>query len=64
MQGFLKIIAILAIIGVVIISSLFVLDIVTSEEVKDTLLKVALVLGIVALGGFIISFLSKPSIKS
>src|SRR3989344_2244121 len=40
MQGFLKIIAILAIIGIVLISILFVLDAVTSIEVKDILQKV------------------------
>lgn len=60
MQGFLKIIAMLAIIGIVIISSLFVLDAVTSEEVREMLLNVVLVLGIVALGGSIISLLAKP----
>lgn len=50
----------LAIIGIVIISSLFVLDAVTSEEVREMLLNVVLVLGIVALGGSIISLLAKP----
>ncbi|MBI5400764.1 MAG: hypothetical protein HZB12_01455 [Candidatus Yonathbacteria bacterium] len=59
MQGFLKIIAILAIIGIVIIASLFVLDVVTSAEVKDMLLKVLIMLGILALGGVSVSFLTK-----
>ena len=61
MQGFLKIIATLAIIGIVVISTLFVLDVVTSVEVKEALQEVLLVLGILALGGFAISFLAKPS---
>jgi len=62
MQGFLKIVAILAIVGIVIISILFVLDAVTSIEVKDILQKVLLVLGIIALGGFVISFLTKSRV--
>ena len=60
MQGFLKIVAILAIVGIVIITILFVLDVVTSTEVKEMLQKALLVLGIVALGGTGIFFLTKP----
>jgi len=60
MQGFLKMIAILAIIGIVVISSLFVLDVITSADVKEVLQKVLLVLGIIALGGGGIFFLVKP----
>ncbi len=53
-------IAILAIIGIVVISSLFVLDVITSADVKEVLQKVLLVLGIIALGGGGIFFLVKP----
>ncbi|HBB44401.1 MAG TPA: hypothetical protein DCZ83_03390 [Candidatus Yonathbacteria bacterium] len=59
MQGFLKIVSTLAIIGIVIIALMFVLDFSTTEEVKETLTKVLLVLGVLALGGVGISFLSK-----
>lgn len=59
MQGFLKIISLVAIIGVVIIAIFFVLDITTSVDVKEVLKKVLLVLGIVALGGVGVSFLTK-----
>lgn len=59
MQGFLKIVSVLAIIGVVIIALMFVLDFSTTEEVKETLTKVLLVLGVVALGGIVISFLTQ-----
>ena len=59
MQGFLKIISTLAIIGIVIIAIMFVLDIVNSVGVKEVLKKVLLVLSIVALGGVSISFLAK-----
>ncbi len=51
MTGFLKMIALLAVLGIVVISSLFVLDIVTGEQTKELLVKVLLVLGIIALGG-------------
>jgi len=59
MQGFLKIITIVAIVGVVIVATLFVLDLATSTEAKEVLQKVLLVLGIVALGGVSVSFLTK-----
>ena len=59
MQGFLKIVSTLAIIGIVIIALMFVLDFSTTEEVKETLTKFLLVLGVLALGGVGISFLSK-----
>lgn len=58
MQGFIKIISTIAILGVVIIAVMFVLDVVTTTEIKETLTKVILVLGIVALGGVGISFLT------
>ena len=59
MQGILKIITMIAIVGIVIVSIFFVLDIATSAEVKEILQKVLLVLGIVVLGGVSISFLTK-----
>ena len=59
MQGILKIITMFAIVGIVLVAIFFVLDLATSTEVKDTLQKVLLVLGIVALGGMSISFLVK-----
>lgn len=59
MQGILKIITMIAIVGIVIVAIFFVLDIVTSTEVKETLQKVLLVLGVVVLGGVSISFLAK-----
>ncbi|KKT30768.1 MAG: hypothetical protein UW27_C0002G0112 [Parcubacteria group bacterium GW2011_GWA1_44_13] len=58
MQGFLKIVSTLAIIGIVIIALMFVLDIVTTAEVKETLTKVLLVLVVLALGGVSVSFLT------
>lgn len=48
-----------AVVGIVLVAVFFVLDVVTSVEVKETLQKVLLVLGIVALGGVSISFLAK-----
>ena len=60
MQNFLKIVAILAIIGVIVVSSLFVLDAVTSTEMKDILQKVLLILSILALGGLVVSLISRP----
>jgi len=60
MHNFIKIIAIGAVIGIVIISSLFVLDVVDASEMKEYLQKTLFVLSIVALGGIIISALSKP----
>ncbi|OIO30491.1 hypothetical protein AUJ77_02860 [Candidatus Nomurabacteria bacterium CG1_02_43_90] len=59
MQGFIKIVFIIAIIGIVIIGIFFVLDIVNSAEMKQVLIKVALVLGLLTVGGIGISFLSK-----
>lgn len=59
MKGFLKVISLIAVLGVVVIGVLFVLDVVTSMEVKDTLQKVLLVLGIIALGGMAVSFITK-----
>lgn len=55
-----KIIAILAVIGIVIIASLFVLDIVNTAQMNEFLQKTLLVLTIVAVGGVAVSFLSKP----
>lgn len=60
MQSFMKIIAILAVIGIVIIASLFVLDIVNTAQMNEFLQKTLLVLTIVAVGGVAVSFLSKP----
>lgn len=60
MQNLIKIIAILAIMGIVIVSTLLVLGVVDATETKDILLKTMLVLGVVALGGLGISFLAKP----
>jgi len=59
MQGILKIITMIAIVGIVIVSIFFVLDIATSADVKEILQKVLLVLGSVVLGGVSISFLTK-----
>ncbi|MFZ2831923.1 MAG: hypothetical protein WAZ40_02120 [Minisyncoccia bacterium] len=59
MQGFIKIISTIAIVGVVVIAIMFVLDIASIAEVKETLAKTLLVLGIVALGGVSVSFLTK-----
>jgi len=59
MQGILKIITMFAVVGIVLVAIFFVLDVVTSVEVKETLQKVLLVLGIIALGGVSISFLAK-----
>lgn len=64
MHGFLKVIVTLAVLGVVGIAILFVLDVVTSIEVKEALQKVLLVLGIITLGGVTISFLSKTGSDS
>lgn len=61
MKGFLKIIAILAIVALVIIGILFVTDIVSSEATKEVLTKVIWVLAIVAVGGLATSVLVKPS---
>jgi len=60
MQNFLKTIVILAVVCIIIVSSLFVLDVVTSEEVRDILQKTLLVLSIVALGGLIVGLISRP----
>ena len=60
MQNFLKIIVVLAVICIIIVSSLFVLDVVTSEEVRDILQKTLLILSIVALGGLVVSLVSRP----
>ena len=57
-SGFLKSIATVAITGIVIIAILLVLDVVTAVETKEILIKVLLVLGIIALGGVSVSFLS------
>jgi len=59
MQNFLKIIVILIIIGIIIVSSLFVLDAVTSTEMKDILQKTLLILSLVALGGLIVGLISR-----
>lgn len=59
MKNFIKILSILAIIGIVIVGCLLVLDVVTSAESKDILQKTLLVLGIVALGGVAVSFFSR-----
>lgn len=61
MKGFLKIIAILAIVALVIIGILFVTDIVSSEATKEVLTKVIWVLAIVAVGGLATSVLVKPT---
>lgn len=61
MQGFLKIVSTIAILGIVIIAIMFILDIVSTEEVKDTLTKVLLVLAVVTLGGVGVSFMSKKA---
>ncbi len=63
MQGFLKTVALVAIIGIVIIASLFVLDMVTSVEARDMLQKVLLVLGLVALGGIAITALTRKNVQ-
>ena len=60
MKNFLKIIIILAVIGIVAISLFFVLDLITANEVKDTLQKTLLILGIIALGGLVVSLISHP----
>lgn len=59
MKNFIKILSILAILGVVIVGCLLVLDVVSSTESKDILQKTLLVLGIVALGGVVVSFFSR-----
>lgn len=59
MQGFLKIVSTVALLGVVIIALMFVLDMVNTEEVKETMTKVLLVLAVITLGGVGASFLSK-----
>jgi len=59
MQNFLKTVVILAIIGIVVIALLFVLDVVNIGEVKDTLQKTLLVLGVVALGGVIVGLIAR-----
>lgn len=59
MTNFLKAVGILAIIGIVVISSLFVLDVVTASETREILQKVLLVLGILALGGVAASFVAR-----
>ncbi len=59
MQNFLKVIVILAVIGIVILSTLFVLDVAVAAEVKDTLQKTLLVLAIVALGGLAVGLISR-----
>ena len=59
MRNFIRIIAVLATIGIVVIASLVVFDVVSFSESKDALQKVLFTLGIVALGGIIISVISK-----
>lgn len=60
MQNFLKVMGVLAIIGITIIATLFVLDIVTGVETKDILTKVLLVLAVLAISGTAISFFQQP----
>lgn len=57
MKNFLKVVTLLAIIGIAIIASLFVLDVTPIEEIKDTLQKFLLVLAILALSGLAIDFI-------
>ena len=59
MQNFLKVIVVLAVIGIVVVSALFVLDVAVAEEVKDTLQKTLLILAIVALGGLAVGWISR-----
>lgn len=63
MQNFLKVIVILAIIGIVTIALLFVLDIATLSESREVLQKVLLILGIIALGGLAVGLISSRSKK-
>ena len=60
MLSLVKAIGVVAVIGVVIIASLFVLDFVDAVEMRDLLQKILLVLSIIALGGIAISFFLKP----
>ncbi len=59
MVNFIRIMAVLALVGIVIIASLFVFDIASFAESKEALQKILLVLGIVALGGMATSFIVK-----
>jgi len=61
MKNFIRMIVVLAIISIVIISCLLVFDVVSYVETKDILQKVLLALGIVALGGAGISFVSSKT---
>lgn len=61
MKSFIRMIVVLAIISIVIISCLLVFDVASYAETKDTLQKVLLALGIVALGGAVISFVSSKT---
>lgn len=60
MTNFIKLVVIVAVVGIVVVGSLFVFDVVTAAETKDILQKVLVVLGIVVLGGLVIGALSRP----
>lgn len=59
MINFIRFVAVLALVGVVVIATLFVLDASSLAESKEALQKTLLVLGIVALGGIATSFIVK-----
>ncbi len=59
MANFIKLIVVVAVVGIITVSALFVFDVVTAAETKDVLQKVLIVLGIVALGGVVIGVLSR-----
>jgi len=60
MTMFLKSLTVVAVVGIVVIAGMFVLDLVGTAEMRDALQKILLLLGIFALGGLAVSFVSRP----
>jgi len=59
MAVFIKSIGVIAIVGVVVVASLFLLDVIEAPETRDILSKIMYILGVFALGGISISFVSR-----
>ncbi len=58
MKNFLRVVAVLAVVGIVVIAGLFVFDVVSVADTRDALQRVLLMLGVVALGGLAVSMLT------
>ncbi len=58
MSNFLKAIVSILVLAIVVVAGLFVFNVVSVEETKDLLVKVSMLIGVFAIGGFAIWLLS------